>query len=140
MKKNVLFLFFGLLVFSQLTGCNKNQIKTTEGTWVNEKGATVAVITDVHLDIAENVLHWGNCENSGHRAFPENGVYRLNIGDGGTALDGLGNKWGGYRIEVSFSLNDDSTLTLTITNSAYDVVDDLGEYSNEQTFLLRKKR
>ncbi|MDR0600502.1 MAG: hypothetical protein LBG84_10560 [Treponema sp.] len=114
------------------------------GTWVNERGATVVIITAGNLDIAENVLRWGNCTYSGHRAIPEEGVYRLNIyekEDGTVYASELwgGNRWGGSRIEASFSLDDDGMLTITIENSAHDNTIKNGEYNGKQTFRLRKK-
>jgi hypothetical protein len=140
MKKICTAMFcFGFVAVQLLLGQAK---KETIGKWVNERGVMVAEITTENLYVAENILRWGKLSKSGHRIFPENGYYKLDIHEDGAGASAFasGNRWGGSNIGASFSLNEDGSLTLTIENKAYDNFEQLGEYENKQTFLLHRKR
>ena len=125
--KLILFLFFTIqIVFSQ----SRQPI----GFWVDETGKLIAHFSGEYLFIADDILNWS--QNSGFIPFPENGFYTLNISeDGTTASDGIGNRYGGYSINASFSFSDDGTMILIIENSTYDNNEDVFE-EWRQTFRL----
>jgi hypothetical protein len=93
------------------------------------------------LYLSVNFVRWnpsGSRSRSGFVPPDENGFYKLPIdGEKRTAGDGLGNRWGGYSIGVSYSVSGDGILTVEVHNSTHDTNENFS-YEDTRTFHLRR--